>query len=70
MLTRNNHRISNRRVGAGVALLVGGLLLVAVSPVLAFEDYVPGAGENMACALCHTCEFPTHTDLCLSKDLL
>jgi hypothetical protein len=31
------------------------------------EVYIPEAGENIACALCHNCEFPTTKNLCLNK---
>lgn len=57
-----------RPAGRALLLLVGGLVMTAAAPAIAFEDYVPGAGENLACSLCHTCEFPTHSDLCLSKE--
>lgn len=58
----------DRRTGAGLALLVGVCCLVPWSPAVAYEDYVPAAGTNLACSICHTCEFPTSTDLCLGKD--
>ncbi len=48
-------------------LLIGLGLLVHCGATLAYEDYVPEEGNNLACSMCHTCEFPTHQDLCLSK---
>lgn len=44
-----------------------GLFLIS-SPAFAFKDYVPEAGQNLACSICHTCEFPTHGDMCLNKN--
>ncbi|MEN8006370.1 MAG: cytochrome c3 family protein [Candidatus Krumholzibacteriota bacterium] len=46
----------------GLGLALGG------SPARAVEDYVPHANSGTVCSLCHTCEFPTGEDLCLSKD--
>ena len=50
-----------------LGLMIGVGLLACGSPTHAYEDYVPTSGENTVCTLCHTCEFPTRDDLCLSK---
>ncbi|MCK9996609.1 MAG: hypothetical protein KAH56_10085 [Candidatus Krumholzibacteria bacterium] len=51
-----------------LALVLGVGLAVYCSPVQAAEDYVPHSNAGTVCSLCHTCEFPTGDDLCLSKD--
>ena len=55
------------RIVISLAGLLGLALVFPGAAAQAYEEYVPGAGENLACALCHTCEYPTHDDLCLSK---
>jgi hypothetical protein len=60
-----------RTRGPRAALAALGLVALLALPAGAansVEEYAPEAGKNLACTLCHTCEFPTHDDLCLSKD--
>ena len=45
-----------------VVCLMGG---VAASD---FGMYIPDSGDNLACAICHSCEFPTSRELCLNKN--
>ncbi len=51
-----------------LGLVIGIGLMACGSPAGAFDDYVPNTSGNTACAICHTCEFPTGNDLCLNKD--
>jgi hypothetical protein len=64
-------RITSGLAKSGLArklLLLAGLgLLMISSPVSANEEYIPAIGTNPTCGLCHTCEFPTGDDQCLSK---
>ncbi len=51
-----------------LTLVIGVGLVISCSPAQAVEDYVPHSNSDTVCSLCHTCEFPTGEDLCLSKD--
>ncbi len=54
-------------IAAVFFFFLGAGLLCVPSPVPASKDYVPDTGENLVCALCHNCEFPTSDDLCLKN---
>ena len=63
-----NSRQAGSPVSWIVAVTAGLCFMACGSPALAYDDYVPESGANPACSLCHTCDFPTHEELCLSKN--
>ena len=69
MWFRNEFGHPARQGGWGLVLMVAVALFAGPAAAQDVHDYVPEAGDNLACSLCHTCAFPTHSDICLRKDV-
>jgi len=67
MQTRNPKRKTIQIISYAVCLVVTAGMLMIDSPAAAVEEYSPGSSQNLVCAICHSCEFPTHKDMCLKK---
>ena len=53
------------RVLGALVVLVG---LTGGTVASDFGTYIPDSGGNLACSICHSCEFPTNRTLCLNKN--
>jgi hypothetical protein len=58
---------SRKLIAFALCLGLSAGLLSLASPAAASKDYVPDSGESLVCAICHSCDFPTKSNLCLKK---
>ncbi len=62
------NRFGRSRFGRALCLLGTACLLIIISPAVTTSQYVPESDPHLVCSICHSCNFPTHDDLCLKKN--